>query len=334
MGLDSRAVSPGVVRMIGQAAGREDLAQSQTLLRELAAVRVSTRQVERTAGRLGEDISQYERHHFEQESMPASTMYPGVDGTGVPMIRSETEGVKGRQSDGTSKTREMKVATAWTCDRFDDQGHARIDTVSVPRTAAIERAGTRDLATQPAPFAQRMEREAMRRGFYDVDRQVVIGDGAKWIRSCFAALFPGAIRIPDLYHALEKIRDISKPVYGNDTEIGVQWARNAGKTVKAGEIETLTRMLIPFSSHGEKIDNTIGYFDRNRERMRHQAFREQGLCVSSAAVEAGCRNVIGTRLKRGGMHWSKHGANNMASLRSSVISQRLDDYWYENAGNS
>ncbi len=44
----------------------------------------------------------------------------------------------------------------------------------------------------------------MRRGFYDADRQVVIGDEAKWIWSCFATLFLKAIQILDLCHALEK----------------------------------------------------------------------------------------------------------------------------------
>ncbi len=328
MGLDSRALSPGVVRMIGQVAGRESFAQSHTLLHELASVRVSIKQVERTAERLGKDIRQYEVRQVEQESLPARTMYLGVDGTGVPMIRSETEGVKGKQPDGTSKTREMKVATVWSCDRCDEQGHARIDVSSVTHTAAIESAGTKDLAMHLAPFAQRMEREALRRGFYDANRQVVIGDGAKWIWACFTELFPTAIQILDLFHALEKIWDISKLVYGDDAEIGRQWAKNTCAALRTGEIEDVIDILHPLSVQGEKIKNALGYFERNHERMRYKTFREQGLCVSSAAVEAGCKNVIGTRLKRGGMHWSKDGANSIASLRSYIISNRFDDYWY------
>ncbi len=57
--------------MIGQAAGRESFAQSQLLLHELASVRVGTKQAERTAERLGEDISQHELRQTEQESTPA-----------------------------------------------------------------------------------------------------------------------------------------------------------------------------------------------------------------------------------------------------------------------
>ncbi len=198
MGLDSSALSPGVVRMIGQSAARESFAQSQVLLHELAGVTVSTKQVERTAERLGEQLSDHERHDTELESPAATTMYLGVDGTGVPMISSATAGIKGKQADGSAKTREMKVAAAWWCDQYDEHGHARTAKTSVTYTAAIETAHTADVDKQLAPFVQRVEREALRRGFYDADTQVVLGDGARWIWQCFSELFPDAIQILDV----------------------------------------------------------------------------------------------------------------------------------------
>ncbi len=333
MGLDSSCVSPGVARMIGQSASRESFAQSQVLLHELANVEVSIKQVERSAERLGAQISDYERRDIELESPPASIMYLGVDGTGIPVTQSETEGVKGRQADGSAKTREMKVAAAWFCDGFDERGHARIDTDSVTYTAAIETAATADMATELAPFAKRIEREALRRGFYDAQRQVVIGDGALWIWNSFSELFPEAVQILDIFHAMEKIWDMSKVIYGKGNELGKVWAKQTVEILKAGEIDQLIEVLEPFSKRHSEIESTIGYFDRNRERMRYRQFRDQGLCVSSAVLEAGCRNVIGVRLKRGGMHWTKAGANKIAALRASVISNRFDDFWYDRTSN-
>jgi len=172
-------------------------------------------------------------------------MYLGIDGTGVLMVRSETEGVKGKQPDGTSKTRKMRVATAWTCGRLDEKGEARISMLlrsPTPRPSKVQVPGT-----QLACFARRMKREAMRRGFYNASHQVAIRDGTRWIWSCYSELFPKAIGILDLHNALEKIRDLPKVVYGNDTEIGMQWARNTSKTVKAGEIETLIDILTPIT---------------------------------------------------------------------------------------
>lgn len=333
MGVDSTAVSPGVVRMTGHSAARVSFAQSQLLLHELAGVKVSVKQVERTAERLGAQISDHELTDTELESPAAKTMYLGVDGTGVPMIRKETEGIKGRQQDGSAKTREMKVVAAWRCDSFDEHGHARTDRTSVTYSAAIETAGTADTARQLAPFVQRVEREALRRGFYDADTQVVLGDGALWIWQCASELFPKATQILDVWHAKEKIWEVSKMVYGKNTDTGRQWAENTVEILRAGEIDRLIAILKPFALNHAEVDTMMGYFDRNRERMRYAEFRAEGLCVSSAVVEAGCKNVIGTRLKRGGMHWSEPGANKIAALRSCVISNRFDDFWYARASN-
>lgn len=333
MGLDSCAVSPGVTRMIGQSAARESFAQSQLLLHELAGVKVSAKQVERTAERLGAQISDFERHDTELESPAARVMYLGIDGTGVPMISSETKGVKGKQADGSARTREMKVVAVWQCDRFDEHGHARTDTSSVTYTAAIETASTADLDKTLAPFVRRIEREALRRGFYDADTQVVLGDGAQWIWRAVFELFPDAIQVLDVFHAKQKIWDLSKLIYGTGTDTGRQWAEATIETLKAGEIDRLIAVLEPFSSNHAEADAAIGYFDRNRKRMQYAQYRAMGLSVSSAVVEAGCKNVIGTRLKRGGMHWSKAGANKIAALRSCVLSNRIDDYWYTRASN-
>lgn len=334
MGVDSTAVSPGVVRMIGQSAARESFAQSQLLLHELAGGRVSVRQAERSAERLGAQISDFERRGTEPESPAAATMYLGVDGTGVPMVRSETEGVRGKQADGGARTREMKVAAAWSCDRFDEHGHARTDADSVTCTAAIESASTADLDREPAPFVKRVEREALRRGFYDADTQVVLGDGAQWIWRCFSELFPDAVQILDICHAKERVWDLSKVIYGKDTDTGKQWAEKCVEILRAGEIDRLIAILKPFSPKHEEAAAAVGCFDRNRKRMRYAEFRDKKLCISSAVVEAGCKNVIGARVKRGGMFWTEAGANKIAALRASVISNRFDDFWYARAGNS
>jgi hypothetical protein len=44
-------------------------------------------------------------------------------------------------------------------------------------------------------------------------------------------------------------------------------------------------------------------------------FRKQGLFVGSGAIEAGCRTLIATRLKRSGMFWTVRGANAVITVR-------------------
>ena len=51
-----------------------------------------------------------------------------------------------------------------------------------------------------------------------------------------------------------------------------------------------------------------------------------GLCIATGVVEAGCRNIVGARLKRSGMHWTVDGANAIIALRCSILSNRFDDF--------
>lgn len=61
--------------------------------------------------------------------------------------------------------------------------------------------------------------------------------------------------------------------------------------------------------------------------MRYPAFRARGFFVGSGVVEAGCKQVIGSRLKRSGMFWTLRGANAIIALRCCRISRRFEDYW-------
>jgi hypothetical protein len=61
--------------------------------------------------------------------------------------------------------------------------------------------------------------------------------------------------------------------------------------------------------------------------MRYPRFRARGLFVGSGVVEAGCRTVVGKRLKCSGMFWSVRGANAILAPRCWRLSGRFEDYW-------
>ena len=65
----------------------------------------------------------------------------------------------------------------------------------------------------------------------------------------------------------------------------------------------------------EELDKALGYFQNNAPRMRYKWFRSRGLFVGSGAVEAGCKAVIGQRLKLSGMRWTVAGADAITALR-------------------
>jgi hypothetical protein len=70
-----------------------------------------------------------------------------------------------------------------------------------------------------------------------------------------------------------------------------------------------------------------GYFENNAPRMRYHWFRQCGLFVGSGLVQAGCKSVIGHRLRRAGMHWTVNGADGIAALRCQQASRPEDQVW-------
>lgn len=60
--------------------------------------------------------------------------------------------------------------------------------------------------------------------------------------------------------------------------------------------------------------------------MRYKSFRDQGLFVGSGVIEAGCKTIIGHRLKQSGMRWTVRGANAI-SLRCCQLSGRWEQFW-------
>jgi len=61
--------------------------------------------------------------------------------------------------------------------------------------------------------------------------------------------------------------------------------------------------------------------------MRYPKFRRQHLFVGSGVIEAGCKTVIGSRLKQSGMFWTARGANSIIALRCCHLNGRFEDYW-------
>ena len=332
LGMEDTSLSPAVTRMIGTVGALVSFQEGSELLRELAGVEVGAKQVERTAEALGAEVAEDEREQVEtcREGSLPPTLYLGLDGPGIPMRREELQGRTGKQADGSAQTREVKVCALWSAESRDAEGLPRRDEGSVSYSAAIETAARRDTDPQPAEFTQRVEREAKRRGFSQVPRQVVIGDGAPWIWNLAEELFPQALQIVDRYHVKEHLSQVAKALYGQE-ETARRWARRRHQELDSGRWRNLTRTLARHAARSPEARNCLQYLQRNRHRMRYPEFHAQHLCTSSGVLEAGCKVVVGTRLKRSGMHWTVRGSNAIIALRCYKLSGRFEDYWERRA---
>ncbi len=108
-----------------------------------------------------------------------------------------------------------------------------------------------------------------------------------------------------------------------------QWILRHQPKLDGGQIEKLVRLLrsidAPSPSLAETIRIEAAYFERNAERKRYPEFRRQHLFVGSGVIEAGCKTVIGSRLKQSGMFWTVTGANSIIALRCCYLNDRFED---------
>ena len=282
-----------------------------------------------TAEALGREVAADERQAVDPEAHRVKpTLYLGVDGTGIPVRKAETAQRRGKQPDGSAKTREVKLAVAWTAERRHPKtGIPMRDPDSVSYTAAIETAASRDTDREPSPFAQRVCREAERRRFADADRRVILGDGAPWIWTLADECFPDAIQIVDIFHAKGHLWDVAKAIYTPGSDLAAQWAKQRRDELDAGRLSAIVAALAHHAPTCDEARKCIDYLIRNRKRMRYPAFRARGLCVATGVVEAGCKHAVGARLKRAGMHWSVNGANAILALRCCILSGRFESFW-------
>jgi hypothetical protein len=320
------SLSPGVLRMTGSTAALVSFQESSALLHELAGVDVSSSQVERAAEALGAEIAADEHDCVERMGAVAPTMYLGMDGTGVPMRKSEVADRIGKQADGSAKTREAKVVTMWTAESRDEEGKPVRDLGSVTYSAAIESAAALDTSPKRSEFAERALREATRRGFTEAPRCVVLGDGSAWIWNTAKELFPQAIQILDRFHAKEHLSKVGKAIYG-DSEPGKKWIQRRYDELDEGRLPSLLKALNRQTPQHQEASECADYIRNNRDRMRYPEFHQQGLCTATGVVEAGCKVAIGTRLKRTGMHWTVSGANAIIALRCCKLNGRYEDFW-------
>jgi hypothetical protein len=313
--------------LVGQQAPFE---HGREQLKLLAGLAVTTKSVERVAESIGADIARQEQQEIDRAvqldlpvivGQPVPILYVQMDGTGVPVVKKETAGRKGKLDGLPAHTREAKLGCVFTQTTWDQEGYAMRDPDSTTYTGAIENA---------EQFGKRLYVEAWKRGWSRAEKTVVIGDGAEWIWNLAQEHFPGAIQIVDLFHARQHVWDLARLLYPNDTKrrnawIGLHQKRwlDQGKIAKL--VASLHAIQTADADLANKIRNEADYFASNAARMNYPKFRK--LFVGSGIIEAGCKTVIGHRLKQSGMFWTVKGANSILALRCSHLNGRFEDYW-------
>jgi hypothetical protein len=319
LGVAGTSMSPGLTAMNDRAAAAGPFAGAAGLLEDLAGVRLTAKRVERAAEASGAGQAAAVRGRAalitsrKVVPLPPSPLpdklYGVIDGTGVPMTAKETAGREGKGEDGRARTREVKLAVFFTQDKLDDDGYPVRDRDSSSYIATFEPAST---------FAGLVKAEGIRRGADHVRQMTILGDGAPWIWNIAGSKFPEATQIVDLYHARQHLHDLARSLEFMLGDHKDDWLAARMEDLGYGDIDGICQAARVFPLEGikkDELDTALGYFENNAPRMRYHWFRQCGLFTGSGVVEAGCKSVIGQRLKQSGMHWTTAGADAIIALR-------------------
>ena len=332
LGTAGQTMSPGLRKLTARAAAAVPFAAAARLVSELAGISLTGKRAGRRAEADGNAAAAVieagaraiaARHLAvlpPAEPLPGK-LYIAIDGTGVPMTAAGTAGRAGKAEDGRARTREVKMAAAFTQTSLTSGGFPVRDPGSSSYLATF--------AAAPE-FGILMAAEARRRGAGHIRQLTILGDGAAWIWNLATRHFPEATQVVDLFHAREHVHDLANLAARLLAGRRDDWLASRLAELDGGDIPALITagrgLRFTGSLAGER-DKALHYFETNAHRMHYAWYRSLGLFVGSGVVEAGCKSVIGQRLKLSGMRWTEQGATGILTLRCHEASDRWDQIW-------
>lgn len=290
-------------------------------LEQTGGIAVSARQIQRVIQRVGGSAQLWQERQAQPGPCDAPVLYVSADGTGVPMVTEELQGRRGKQADGTAKTRQVYLGCVFTQHRTDEKGHPVRDYESTTYVSSFKSIDA---------FGPLLRQEAIGRGMGRAGKVVVLIDGAAGLENMGRLCFKDCLQVVDFYHAMDHAGDVLDAWIGKAHPDYKKRLRRWAKRLLKDKVQALikeTRQQCAGTPQETAVEQALGYFVRNVRRMQYGTFRAAGLFIGSGVVEAGCKTVIGGRCKQSGMFWSQSGAENILALRCIHSSRRLEDFW-------
>lgn len=145
-----------------------------------------------------------------------------------------------------------------------------------------------------------------------------LSDGAGWLRSIAADVFPLGVKRLDLYHLSKACSDVLD---------GDEWSVLRTVLLEGDRqtfTDTLEVILLDKGLDDEKRKKVLNYVRNNQDSLDYGPEKRNG----SGAIEKNIGIHVGRRLKRQGMSWSPDGAYNLVALRT----KKLNMLWHNKLG--
>lgn len=301
LGVAHTEFSPAVRHAVSLMGAEVPFGRGAMLMEELTGIRVSKR-----------------KHREISEAAGAAL--------GPPKIPPRAESVGGRavedlyiSTDGTM----APTLEAWREVKIGAIFEARPDAHNRPERLRTHYIGD---VMKAEDFGWQMYRAADRMGMKQAKRTIVLGDGAAWIWNMADFHFPDAVQIVDWYHATERLWTVANAGFTEGSDEARDWVARCEKLLAASRVEAVIEKLGVLRKRNarqkkvrETLDEAIGYYRNNAERMRYRRYVKRGLFIGSGVVEAGCKHIVGQRLKQSGMRWALDGLRSILFLRLAVL---------------
>jgi hypothetical protein len=317
-------------------------------LDELLGITQSTRSLTGIAS----SMAKHAREFQAKQKAPL----PGTEAE-LLVVTSDCKGVPMRRADGEQKSKKKRlgkgekngtkrmacVGGIYTIDRFERSVDDVLDDIRrerrrldrpEPQNKRLRANLTREvngrkLNAKDATFGW-LRHEADQRNPHGTKTVVCIMDGETKLWEKQREMFPEAIGVLDLFHVMEHLWPC---VYRFEAENTPEAARLFEKQLRAILEGRIGRVIGAFRQMAKKrnlkknqllkLEEHLGYFENNRDRMKYDEYLEQGYPIGSGVVEGACRNLVKDRMERTGMRWCVDGAQAILDLRAVY----LNDDW-------
>jgi len=255
----------------------------------------------------------------------AVTVAVSLDGVMVPMkdggraAKRAATRAEGRPPSGPAGYREVACGTLTL---YDKEG---------------ERLSTRRFARMPERGKASLK-QSLQAALADVVSQrpdltvVKVADGARDNWTFLSGALPEGVEVLDYYHAVEHLTRALGSAYGESSPEFHHMHDRLRHKLRDNEegVEQVIRSLRYLAKkrpRSTSIPTELAYFRKNRARMRYAAVAAKKLPIGSGVIEAACKTLASTRMKRSGMRWGQEGGQAVLTLRSRQQSEEFDMTW-------
>lgn len=161
-------------------------------------------------------------------------------------------------------------------------------------------------------------------GATEAKQQVVLGDGAEWIKTQACEHFPDAVKILDWPHLWRKMRDAVRALQPGKQATRRAWRKEQYEVLlpllwQGQQASALAHLQSLCPTSGEvppPLEDAIRYLQTQKDWLgKYEQWQADGYPVGSGLVERAVAVVINARMKKRGMRWKRANATAVVALR-------------------